>query len=111
MLMVMGTHFSLTGTYSWTAFIAALVPTFLVSNLLLLNQFPDVDPDRSIGRRHFPIAIGCNHSSRLYGIFLILAYLSILVGRIAFIIAGVQCNGASHEYPGLACLSGGNTKR
>ncbi|TES88836.1 MAG: prenyltransferase, partial [Anaerolineales bacterium] len=40
--VVMGTHFVLTGQYDWTAFIASLVPTFLVSNLLLLNQFPDV---------------------------------------------------------------------
>ena len=41
--MVMGTHFVLTGNYAWTAFIASLIPFFLVSNLLLLNQFPDVD--------------------------------------------------------------------
>jgi 1,4-dihydroxy-2-naphthoate octaprenyltransferase len=79
-LMVMGTHFSLTGTYSWTSFIASLVPTFLVSNLLLLNQFPDVEPDQSVGRRHFPITIGRNASSKLYGILLALAYISIIFG-------------------------------
>jgi 1,4-dihydroxy-2-naphthoate octaprenyltransferase len=37
-LMVMGTAFALTGTYTWTAFVASLVPFFLVSDLLLLNQ-------------------------------------------------------------------------
>lgn len=79
-LMVMGTHFVLTGTYSWTSFIAALVPTFLVSDLLLLNQFPDVEPDRSVGRRHFPISIGRKKSSILYGTLLALAYLSIIFG-------------------------------
>ncbi len=79
-LMVMGTHFALTGAYSWTSFVASLVPTFLVSNLLLLNQFPDVEADRRIGRRHFPIAIGRKASSRLYGAFLLLAYLSIILG-------------------------------
>ena len=52
-LMVIGTHFVLTGKYSWTAFIASLVPFFLVNNLLLLNQFPDVEADRSIGRKTF----------------------------------------------------------
>jgi 1,4-dihydroxy-2-naphthoate octaprenyltransferase len=79
-LMVMGTHFALTGSYSWTAFVASLTPTFLVSNLLLLNQFPDVEADRSIGRRHFPIAIGRQASSTLYGAFLALAYLSVIAG-------------------------------
>ena len=79
-LMVMGTHFSLTGSYSWTSFVASLVPTFLVSDLLLLNQFPDVDADRSIGRNNFPIAIGRQASSVLYGILLSLAYVSVVGG-------------------------------
>jgi 1,4-dihydroxy-2-naphthoate octaprenyltransferase len=79
-LMVMGTHFVLTGRYSWTAFIASLVPFFLVNNLLLLNQFPDVNPDKSIGRKHFPICIGKRKSSVIYGLFLVLAYLSIVSG-------------------------------
>jgi 1,4-dihydroxy-2-naphthoate octaprenyltransferase len=82
-LMVMGTHFCLTGSYSWTSFVASLVPTFLVSDLLLLNQFPDVDADKSIGRNNFPIAIGRQASSVLYGILLLLAYVSVVVGVIA----------------------------
>ncbi|MFN2112815.1 MAG: prenyltransferase, partial [Anaerolineales bacterium] len=32
-LMVMGTDFALTGSYSWTSFAASLIPFFLVSNL------------------------------------------------------------------------------
>jgi 1,4-dihydroxy-2-naphthoate octaprenyltransferase len=57
-LMVMGAAFCLTGRYSWPAFVASLVPFFLVSDLLLLNQFPDVEADRSVGRRHLPIVAG-----------------------------------------------------
>jgi len=79
-LMVMGTHFALTGTYTWTAFIASLVSTCLVSNLLLFNQFPDVEADRSIGRKHFPILIGNKASSAIYGLFLLLTYVSVIVG-------------------------------
>jgi 1,4-dihydroxy-2-naphthoate octaprenyltransferase len=79
-LMVIGTDFVLSGEYSWTAFIASLIPFFLVSDLLLLNQFPDVEADRSIGRRHYPITIGRQKSSLIYVSFLGLAYLSILIG-------------------------------
>jgi 1,4-dihydroxy-2-naphthoate octaprenyltransferase len=78
--MVMGTAFALTGHYTWGAFIASFVPFFLVSDLLLLNQFPDVEADGSIGRRHFPIVIGRRASSWIYILFLALAYLSIVVG-------------------------------
>lgn len=81
-LMVMGTHYVLTGEYSWTAFAASLIPFFLVSNLLLLNQFPDVEPDRNIGRRHFPVLIGVKKSSLIYGSFLFLSYLVIIFGVI-----------------------------
>ena len=45
-LMVVGTYFTQTGEYSVTAGLASLVPGFLVSNLLLLNQFPDVEADK-----------------------------------------------------------------
>ncbi|GAB4402529.1 MAG: 1,4-dihydroxy-2-naphthoate polyprenyltransferase [Anaerolineales bacterium] len=79
-LMVMGTDFVLTGRYSWTAFVASLVPFFLVNNLLLLNQFPDVEADRSVGRRHYPILIGRRKSSIIYNAFNAAAYLSIIAG-------------------------------
>ncbi len=78
-LMVMSVHFALTGVYSWTAFIASLVPFFLVSNLLLLNQFPDVEPDRSIGRRHIVVLFGRRTASLVYNLFLLLAYLTIVL--------------------------------
>ena len=79
-LMVMGTHFCLTGEYTWTAFIASLVPFFLVNDLLLLNQFPDAQADETVGRRHLPISAGKRTSSIVYGLFLLGTYLSILVG-------------------------------
>ena len=85
-LMVMGTHFALTGQYSWTAFVASLTPFFLVSNLLLLNQFPDVDADRSVGRRHYPILIGRRKSSLIYAAFLACAYLSIIAGVLLYLL-------------------------
>jgi len=76
-LMVMGTDFVLTGQYSWTALLASLIPFFLVSNLLLLNQFPDAEADQSIGRKHYPIQIGKQKSSYIYVAFLLLPFLVI----------------------------------
>ena len=78
--MVMGTDFVLSGSYSWTAFIASLVPFFLVSDLLLLNQFPDVDADKGVGRNNLPIVIGRKASVKVYALFLAGAYMSIILG-------------------------------
>lgn len=77
-LMVMGTDFALTGAYSWPALVASLVPFFLVSNLLLLNQFPDVDADQIVSRRHYPIVVGRRVSSLIYGAFTLLAFLTVV---------------------------------
>lgn len=78
--MVMGTYFVLTGGYSWTAFFASLVPFFLVNNLLLLNQFPDLEADRAIGRRNLVIVAGRPRAALVYAGFLVAAYLSLVVG-------------------------------
>ena len=77
-LMVVGTYYALTGAYSVAVVVASLVPFFLVSNLLLLNQFPDIDADRSIGRDTFPVARGATASSRIYGAFALATFAVIL---------------------------------
>lgn len=52
----------------------------LVNNLLLLNQYPDIEADRRTGRYHAPIAWGIPRSNGLYTGFLALACLSLLAG-------------------------------
>jgi len=80
LLMVTGTYYVQTGEYSWTAFFASLAPFCLGNDLLLLNQFPDVEVDRAMGRRNLPILLGRRASSVIYGLFLLATYLSIVVG-------------------------------
>lgn len=77
-LMVGGTYFALTGTYSIEIFLVSLIPFFLVNNLLLLNQFPDVDADREAGRNHALIQHGKQTGSFIYMLFLLLAALSLI---------------------------------
>ncbi len=79
-LMVTGTHYILSLQYSVASLLAALVVFFLVNNLLLLNQYPDIEADKSIGRNHLPIAYGTRISSFVYGALSVSAYLVILAG-------------------------------
>jgi 1,4-dihydroxy-2-naphthoate octaprenyltransferase len=80
--MTLGTHIAIAGAYAPSAFAVAMVPFFQVGNLLLLNQFPDVDADHSVGRRHLPIALGRPRSALVYALFSALAYAA-LVGAVA----------------------------
>jgi 1,4-dihydroxy-2-naphthoate octaprenyltransferase len=78
-VMVVGSYFAQTGQYSVTAGLASLVPGFLVSNLLLLNQFPDVEADKVASRRHIPIAFGRQFSARVYAALMLATYVSLAV--------------------------------
>ena len=77
-LMVGGSYFALTGSYNKEVFLVSLIPFFLVNNLLLLNQFPDVSADREAGRRHLLIQHGFKSGSLVYLLFLLLASLALI---------------------------------
>lgn len=77
--MVMGTDIVLGGGLSAAGFAASMVPFFLVSNLLLLNQFPDVEADRFGGRKHFLIVHGVRAGAVIYTLFCAGAYLSVVI--------------------------------
>jgi len=81
--MVLGTHCALTGEYSVTAAAASLVPFFLVSNLLLLNQFPDREADAAVGRAHILVRHDPKVGAVVYVFFLAAAYAVAPVGWLA----------------------------
>jgi 1,4-dihydroxy-2-naphthoate octaprenyltransferase len=72
---------------------ASLVPFFLVSDLLLLNQFPDAEADRSVGRRHIPILLGRRSASVVYNLFLLAAYLTIIAGVVFGLLPAISLLG------------------
>lgn len=76
-LMVMGSAIALSGHVSAAVAWLSLPAFFLVNNLLLLNQFPDMDADQQVGRNHIVIRYGRVISSRIYVLFMICAFLSI----------------------------------
>lgn len=70
-LMVVGTHTVIAGAPSSLAWLISLIPFFLINNLLLLNQYPDIQADANNGRRTFPIVYGVRVSNLVYALFLI----------------------------------------
>ncbi|MDX1344930.1 MAG: prenyltransferase [Sedimenticolaceae bacterium] len=80
MIMVIGTAYVLAGEVTLTMVLASLVPFFLVNNLLLLNQFPDIRADREHGRRNLPILYGTKVSGIVYLLFNLSAAAVILAG-------------------------------
>lgn len=79
-IMVLGTYAVWSGELTWQACLVSLVPFFLVNNLLLLNQFPDVQADRQIGRNNVIIRYGKSFST---GLFILMSLAALGVAAIA----------------------------
>jgi 1,4-dihydroxy-2-naphthoate octaprenyltransferase len=99
-LMVVGTQFVLQGEYVPLSVLVAIIPFFLVNNLLLLNQYPDIVADASVGRNHFPIAYGVSLSNLAYALFALATTASIIIMpatksavslAISSIVLGIPC--------------------
>jgi len=85
-LPVLGAYFIQTTAYTLPAVIAAIPSGILVHNLLLLNEFPDVEPDGKAGRKTMPILIGKSKAWMAYSALTIIVYLWI----IGWVAAGIM---------------------
>jgi len=77
-LIIGGTYFCITGNFNSSMWLITTIPFLLINNLLLLNQYPDIDADKSIGRNHFPIKYGVKASTAVYILFTVSAQLVLL---------------------------------
>ena len=77
--MILGAYYILIGHYSIAVLMTSFIMLFIVSNLLLLNQFPDLEPDRAVGRLHLPILVGRKNAARVYVLLLVMAYALLLL--------------------------------
>ncbi len=73
-LMVLGGYFIMTGRYSVEALSAGIIPGILVGTLLFLNEFPDVEADRAVGRKNVVMSLGLEKASKLYAVLIASTY-------------------------------------
>jgi len=82
-LPILGTYFAQTGQYTTTALIASVPSGILVHNLLLLNEFPDAEADKTVMRRTLPIVIGKKNAAIVYSALTVIVYLWIIGAVVA----------------------------
>ena len=77
-LPVLGACFVQTASYPLQAVIACIPSGILVHNLLLLNEFPDVEADSQTGRKTLPIILGKRKAAFIYAAFMAILYLWVI---------------------------------
>jgi 1,4-dihydroxy-2-naphthoate octaprenyltransferase len=82
-LPILGAYFVQTGAYTLPAVIASIPSGILVHNLLLLNEFPDVEADITANRKTLPIVMGTAKAGVVYSVLTLAVYLWIIGGVVA----------------------------
>jgi len=98
LLMTQGTHLLFNPQLPAASWWIAAIPFLLINNLLLLNQYPDLEADRNSGRKHFPIRYGIATSN--------LALLASAVGAYA-ILTGLLVQNAVPPLTAIAYVPAG----
>ena len=85
-LPILGVYFIQIGTYTWSIAVASIPSGILVHNLLLLNEFPDTEADKTANRKTLPITMGKTGAGVVYSVLTALVYLWI----IGWVVAGLM---------------------
>jgi 1,4-dihydroxy-2-naphthoate octaprenyltransferase len=82
-LPILGSYMVNTGTISPNCIVLAVAGGILTFNLLLLNEFPDIEADRNGGRKNLAISLGVKKAAKLYTLLTFSVY-GILVLFVVF---------------------------
>lgn len=73
-LIVVGAHLVQTGAVSPAAVMASLPVGFLIMAVLYINQFPDFEADRAVGKRHWVVRLGTRRALPGLAVLLLAPY-------------------------------------
>jgi 1,4-dihydroxy-2-naphthoate octaprenyltransferase len=82
-LAILGAYYVQAHSLSWPAFWLSLPIGFLVAAILYINQFPDYDADKAVGKKHLVVRLG--KKKAVYGYYLlILGTYAVILGSVVF---------------------------
>jgi 1,4-dihydroxy-2-naphthoate octaprenyltransferase len=78
---VLGSYLVQTNQLNWAAFLAGIPVGLLIMGVLVLNEFPDLEPDRAAGKRNWVVRAGnTRRGVWIYLAIISLAYFAVSAG-------------------------------
>ncbi len=77
-VMTLGAYYVQTGTFALEPFLASLPIGLLIAAVLWINEFPDMDADKAVGKRTLVLRLGYLHSVTVYETLLAASYLLVI---------------------------------
>lgn len=79
-VITLGSYAVQTGGIGATPLVASLMPGFLITAVIWINEFPDYEADAACGKRNLVVRLGKGRALRVYQAILALAYVSVPLG-------------------------------
>lgn len=79
-LLVLGSYYVQTQNLSWEPVWGSIPVGLLIALVLYLNEFPDYEPDKKVGKKTLVVILGKKRALNYYCLFLGLTYLWLIFG-------------------------------
>ncbi len=70
-ILTLASFYAITGKVDMESFLLGIPQGFFITNVLWINQFPDIEADERAGKRNLVVRMGAKNARYLYGVFLI----------------------------------------
>jgi 1,4-dihydroxy-2-naphthoate octaprenyltransferase len=78
-LCVLGSYYVQAQRFSWEAVLASIPVALLITAILWINEFPDYQADKAIGKTHWVVRLGRKKSAVVFTVMMALVYIFILL--------------------------------
>jgi 1,4-dihydroxy-2-naphthoate octaprenyltransferase len=79
-LVVLGTYYVQAQEFSYAVLVAGIPVGFLITNVLFINQFPDREADRAVGKNHWVVRLGKKKAAKVFVVLVSAVYASVALG-------------------------------
>ena len=78
-LCVTGSYFVQTQSLDWEPVLLSLPIGMLIMLVLWINEFPDFNADKAVGKNHWVVRLGKEKAAKYYFVFMLITYAMIIV--------------------------------
>ena len=101
-LPVVSAYYIMSGTFSFTSFIASIPSGLMTTAILWINQFPDYSSDKKADKNNLVVAMGLEKSRYVYYLLVLLSALVVLAAALSGILQKWSLLGLLFLFPALA---------
>ena len=77
-LVSLGAYYAITGHMTFNSFLIGIPHAFLITGVLWINEFPDYEADKSVGKNNLVVRMGPELARYLYCLIMAMSFMSVI---------------------------------